>query len=221
MEVYKNKERVDVTQVSKCESKSPLNGNSSPEAHLVPYEDIEKHVEALRVLKMSIVLTSGTFDLTHIGHAKFLEKAKSFGDALIIGIDSDEKVRKRKGPERPIVPEDERSIMIASLRSADIVTIKGANEPKWELIKKVCPDTLIVTQETYTDEQLQELCEYCGQIVSLEPQATTSTSAKIRKLRLDWANKIIQPIEEMCAEHGASEELIQKIGKFLLDHKNG
>lgn len=59
-------------------------------------------------LGLKIVLTSGTFDLFHIGHAQYLEKAKEMGDVLIVGVDSDARVKKRKGPERPIVPENER-----------------------------------------------------------------------------------------------------------------
>src|SRR5690348_2688450 len=81
-------------------------------------EVVEK-VSALRVLKQKIVLTSGTYDIIHIGHANYLEKARAFGDFLIVGVDSDKKVQKRKGPDRPIVPQDERLLMLAHLRHVD------------------------------------------------------------------------------------------------------
>lgn len=221
MEVYRNGCHDSGDIENKTFEKGIFGPGTNPEQRIICHDKIEKYVEALRTLDLSIVLTSGTFDLTHIGHAKYLEKAKSFGDILIVGLDSDEKVRKRKGPERPVVPEHERALMIASLRSTDLITVKSVDEEKWGLIKTVRPDTLIVTDKTYNDEQLLELSNYCGQVVSLEPQATTSTSAEIRKLRVGWVDKIINPINEICIENNADTELIKKIGKFLLDHKNG
>lgn len=221
MNVYKDGCPHEGNFENKIYEKGIFGNGASPESRIINYEQIAQYVEALKTLNLDIVLTSGTFDLTHIGHAKYLEKAKSFGDILIVGIDSDEKVRQRKGPERPVVNENERALMIASLRSTDIITIKNANEAKWGLIKTIRPDTLVVTEETYNEEQLKQLSEFCGRVVCLEPQATTSTSAEIRKLRVGWADKIINPIEEICRENGASDELIHKLGKFLLDHKNG
>jgi D-beta-D-heptose 7-phosphate kinase/D-beta-D-heptose 1-phosphate adenosyltransferase len=206
---------------NKVHEKGIFGNSSNPEKRIIRYDKIVQHVKALKTLNLSIVLTSGTFDLTHIGHARYLEKAKSFGDILIVGIDSDEKVRRRKGPERPIINEDERALMIASLRSTDIVTIKSANEPNWELIRAVTPDTLIVTEETYNKEQLEQLSKICGKVICLAPQATTSTSAKIRQLQVNWTNKIINPIEEICLNNGASEQLIKKLKKFLVENKNG
>lgn len=221
MDIYKDGE----IQLDGCLNKTYERGifgnGTNPETRIVDYEKIDEYITAFRTLNLKIALTSGTFDLTHIGHSRYLDKAHEFGDILIVGVDSDEKVRRRKGPDRPVVPEDERALMIASLRSADVVTIKNPNEPKWGLIKMVRPDTLIVTQETYTESELTQLCEFCGQIICLEPQATTSTSAKIRKLQIDWTNKLIDPIEKILEQNNASPELREKIGNFLLNLKNG
>jgi hypothetical protein len=68
--------------------------------------------------------------------------------------------------------------------------LKELGVPKWDLIKKVQPDVLIATKETYTDEQVAALSEFCGKVVVLEPQATTSTSAKIRLMQIGLAQKI-------------------------------
>lgn len=136
-------------------------------------------------LGLRIVLTSGTFDLFHVGHAQYLEKAKSLGDLLIVGVDSDEKVRERKGSGRPIVPENERVAIISHVRHADVLTLKKASDPKNHLIKLVRPDILVVSKSTkHDDEEVDDKREYCGEIVVLEPQSSTSTSAKIRLIQI-------------------------------------
>ncbi len=197
-----------------------LGNGSSPEARFVEnHEKLGEYVEALRTLQQRIVLTSGTFDLLHVGHAKYLEVAKSYGDVLIVGVDSDTKVRQRKGPDRPVVPESERVNMLAHLRSVDIITLKQPEDPHWELIRNIKPDTLIVTKETYDKDKIKELEEICGQVVVLEPQATTSTSAQIRRLQIGWSSKIKEPVERLLEEHHADPELRRKIGRVLSDRK--
>lgn len=168
-------------------------------------------IKEFRKDKKSIVLTQGTFDLVHIGHARYCEAAKSFGDVLIVGVDSDEKVKKRKGKDRPIVPQEERLEMLTHLRSVDLVVVKELDAPKFELVKAVKPDVLVVTRENYdryTPENIVELKKLCGSLEVLEPQATTSTSAKIRLLQMGAADrisatlskKLIRTIEEVLAE---------------------
>jgi len=198
-----------------------IGNGSNPEARFIENrEQLIEKIEALRTLNQKIVLTSGTFDLLHIGHAKYLEVAKSYGDILVVGVDSDKKVRERKGPDRPVVPESERINMLAHLRSVDIITLKQPNEPHWDLIKRIKPDTLIITEETYDDDTKKELENICGQVVCLEPQATTSTSAKIRRLQIGWTKKIEQPIMDQLLKHKASPELIQKIGQIIMSRKD-
>lgn len=175
-----------------------LGYGSNPEARFIKdHETLRQYVEALKTLGMKIVLTSGTFDLIHVGHARYMEKAKSYGDVLIVGVDSDAKVKKRKGPTRPIVPEEERVQMLAFLRSVDLITLKQPDDPKWNLIKLVQPDTLIVTAETYTNAELKQLEKFCGKVVVLAPQATTSTSAQIRRMQISWSANIVEPLTEV------------------------
>lgn len=157
-------------------------------------------VRALRTIGAKIVLTQGTFDFIHIGHFLYLEKARNHGDVLIVGIDSDEKVRARKGPDRPIINEDERVQMLTHVRHVDIVTVKQTNDAKWQLIKDVRPDVLVATKETYTGEQLSKLKKYCGKVVVLEPQATTSTTAKLRRLNIGLSHKIRDVITQSINE---------------------
>jgi D-glycero-beta-D-manno-heptose 1-phosphate adenylyltransferase len=165
-------------------------GSNSEERFVQDHTRLTEVVDALKTIGMKIVLTMGTFDFIHIGHFLYLEKAKALGDILIVGVDSDEKIRRRKGPDRPIVHEDERVKMLTHVRHVDIVTLKPADSPKWELIKLIRPDYLMATQETYTDQQIEELKQYCKEVIVLERQATTSTTAKLRRLNMGLTNKM-------------------------------
>jgi len=157
-------------------------------------------VSALRTMGAKIVLTQGSFDFIHIGHFIYLEKARAHGDVLIVGVDNDEKIRRRKGPDRPVVKEDERVKMLTHVRHVDFVTLKNHDDPKWALIKLVKPDVLIATEETYTPEQLKQLKKYCGSVVVLEPQATTSTTAKLRRLNIGMSQKIKEAVTKSINE---------------------
>ena len=171
-------------------------------------EDVKQTVNKLRQAGRRIVLTQGSFDLVHIGHARYCQKAKSFGDVLIVGVDSDQKVKARKGSHRPIVPEDERMEMLAHLRSVDYVVLKNLIDPKFQLIKLIKPDVLVATKETYDQATINRLEKICGKVVVLDPMATTSTTAKIRLMQINTANKIkdkmsqklIKTIEDVLEE---------------------
>lgn len=143
--------------------------------------DIDK-IRQASVEGKKIGLVQGSWDLFHIGHLKYLLKAKELCDYLIVAMDSDEKIRKRKGPTRPIWPEEERYEFIKLLKIADQVIIKPIDSPKWDLIKKVRPDVLIAIKENYSDEEIEALSEFCGYIAVLPRQARTSTSDKIRQI---------------------------------------
>lgn len=159
--------------------------------YIPDHTQLAQSVVLWKQLGLKIVLTSGTFDLFHIGHAQYLEKAKELGDVLIVGVDSDARVKKRKGPERPIVPEDERVLILAHSRHVDVVTLKNLDDPSNHLIKLVQPDVLVVSQSTkHHDDEVDEKSQYCAEIVVLEPQATTSTSAKLRMIQIGKEKEI-------------------------------
>ena len=165
-------------------------GSNIKDRFVVDYSKLKKVVDHCKGLGLRIILTQGTYDMLHIGHARYLETAKNHGDFLIVGVDSDEKVRSRKGPDRPVVPHSERIEILSHLRSVDLVVLKEMHYPKWHLIKTVRPDVLIATAETYTKDQMKKLQKYCGKVIVLKPQATTSTSAKIRLLQINTAKKL-------------------------------
>lgn len=156
---------------------------------ILTYQQLARVVKAHRDLEQTIVLTQGTYDMVHVGHGRYLQDAKKRGDVLIVGVDSDEKVRQRKGVGRPIVPEEERVEMLTYFSSVDHVVIKPLQAEKWSLIKLVRPDVLIVTEEAYTPEQLEQLSRFCGQVEVLSRKALTSTSAKIRQVQMCLAKE--------------------------------
>lgn len=173
------------------------------------YEAIPALVSEYRKKGKKIVLTQGSFDMLHIGHGRYLCEARARGDILFVGLDSDEKIRNRKGPERPVVPEDERVEMLTYLSSVDHVVLKPLTAPKWQLIKLIRPDVLIATKETYGPTQIKELEKICGSVVVLEPLATTSTSAKIRRVQIGAAKKMTKSlsVKLIKAIEDALEEL--------------
>lgn len=176
------------------------------ERYVRDYQKIEEIVKTIRTLGYKIALTMGTFDMLHIGHARYLREAKLSADFLIVGVDSDEKVRKRKGPSRPVVPEDERIEMLAHLRYVDVITLKGVDDEKWKLIRTVRPDVLIISERMeYGEGEQQALEALCGRIVLLESQATTSTSAKVRKVHTQGFAEAVAIIR------GALDELEGKV----------
>ena len=89
-----------------------------------------------------IVFTNGCFDLLHCGHITYLNEAKSLGDRLFVGLNSDFSVKKLKGPHRPIQGERERQLILASLRAVDCVEIFSEETPR-ELIQCIRPDILV------------------------------------------------------------------------------
>ncbi len=162
-------------------------------------KDLKNVVKLLKDNGFKIVLTQGVWDLIHEGHAKYLEKAKNEGDILIVGVDSDDLTKKRKGPTRPIVPQEERVKMVSHLRSVDIITIRELSEDYGSLIRMVKPDVLVVSKSTkdFTDEMKNEYKDCCGNIVNFEPQSTTSTTARIRTLTIEGAEQLAEQVKKL------------------------
>lgn len=172
-----------------------------------------------------IGLVQGSWDLFHLGHLRYIKKAKELCDYLIVAMDSDEKIKKRKGNGRPIIPEDERYNFIKLLDIADDIVIKDANEKKWGLIKEVRPDVLIAIKENYNEFQIMNLEEYCGRVAILPRQSESSTSDKIRKITIaeqrnrveDLDKKVEKCIEEFKERIDFTEELAEPIPS-LIEH---
>src|SRR4051794_27062277 len=90
---------------------------------IVPFNVLGDLGERLRTAGQRIVFTNGHFDLLHVGHVRYLQAARSLGDTLVVGVNDDAVTTTRKGPGRPILPEDERAELLAGLACVDYVTI--------------------------------------------------------------------------------------------------
>lgn len=105
-------------------------------------EDLKIIREMLKAEGKKVVFTNGCFDILHAGHVDYLNKAKAFGDILILGLNSDISVKNIKGSKRPIVPQDERAYILENLRSVDYVTFFDEDTPE-NLISYLIPDYLV------------------------------------------------------------------------------
>jgi rfaE bifunctional protein nucleotidyltransferase chain/domain len=176
-----------------------LSPNVNFEERLIPsLQEMTRTVSHLRGLGYAVVLTSGSFDLIHLGHVKYLERAQQFGDVLAVGVDSDAKIRKRKGEDRPMVPELERLELLAYQRPVDLIYLKDDAEGRWALIEAVRPDVLVLTEDhSYSAEELRELDELCGRIEVLPRQASVTTSERIRQMYMNLGERLGPKLAEV------------------------
>ena len=174
-------------------------GTNSKDRYIPDLKRLDEVVQACKTVGLKIVLTQGVYDLIHEGHAKYLEMAKSYGDILIVGLDSDELTRKRKGKNRPIVPQQERIEMLLHLRHVDVVVLRELKHDIGDLIRLVKPDVLITSTSTkdFTAKMVKDYGKYCGEIVTLDPQSTTSTTARIRDLTIEGAESLATEINDL------------------------
>jgi len=93
---------------------------------------------------MKKIFVNGTFDVLHAGHLALLNYAKSLGDYLVVGIDTDERVKEKKGPTRPVNSVEDRTLMLMNLKSVDEVKHFGTDEELENLVKSVQPDIMVV-----------------------------------------------------------------------------
>jgi D-beta-D-heptose 7-phosphate kinase/D-beta-D-heptose 1-phosphate adenosyltransferase len=108
-------------------------------------------VGRLRAANKIVVFTNGVFDLVHPGHVRYLQQARALGDALIVGVNADESVRRNKGPDRPVTPQAERAELLAALACVDAVVVFGEDTPA-EIIETVQPDILVKGADWAADQ---------------------------------------------------------------------
>jgi len=131
-----------------------------------------------------VVFTNGCFDLIHPGHVRCLAEARALGDVLVVAINSDRSVRGNKGPERPLVNEQDRAEVIAALASVDYVTIFDEPTPR-ELISRVLPSVLVKGADWALDQVAgREEVEAAGGLVMSIPLASGySTTNIVQRIR--------------------------------------
>ncbi len=121
---------------------------------LIDRDNLQGVVRGIKETRKSIVFTNGCFDVLHVGHVRLLEEASKLGDVLIVGINSDSSVRIIKGETRPFFPDEERAVIIDSLKGVDYVVVFPETTAS-NLIKEIQPDFYVKGG----DYSLQELPE--------------------------------------------------------------
>lgn len=146
-------------------------------------EDFKKIREKLRSENKKLVFTNGCFDILHKGHVSYLNEAKSLGDFLIIGVNSDSSVRKLKGNGRPVNNENDRAFLLDNLKPVDAVLIFHEDTP-YELIKNIIPDFLVKGGDWKEDEIVgsDTVKENGGKVISLKFIDNYSTTGILGKI---------------------------------------
>jgi rfaE bifunctional protein nucleotidyltransferase chain/domain len=141
-------------------------------------------VGRLRAAGKTIVFTNGVFDLLHVGHLRYLRRARDLGDALLVGLNSDRSVRQIKGPERPITTESERAEVLEALDCVDGVVIFDEETPR-DLIAAIQPDVLVKGADWAEDAIVgRDIVEARGgRVVRVALEPGHSTSTIIEKIR--------------------------------------
>jgi rfaE bifunctional protein nucleotidyltransferase chain/domain len=156
-------------------------------AKIVKFEGLKKVFP--RENKERIILTGGCFDILHIGHVRFLSEAKKLGDYLVVLLESNKKVKKLKGENRPIFIQKERAEMLSALRSVDLVVLLPTMENDSDylnVIMRIKPDIIAVTENDPLLEKKRGQAKKIGGKLKVIPLTKTlSTSALIQILGVD------------------------------------
>jgi D-glycero-beta-D-manno-heptose 1-phosphate adenylyltransferase len=146
-------------------------------------KEVRDHFSPLRASGKKLVTTNGCFDILHAGHARYLADAKRCGDILVVGINGDESVKKLKGPFRPLQHENDRALLIGSLKAVDAAFIFREDDPR-AFLEILRPDVHVKGGDYRKDLLEREVVERYGGKIQIVPfvkgYSTTSLVNKIR-----------------------------------------
>ncbi len=151
---------------------------------LIHPDKIASFCATLREAGATVVFTNGCFDILHAGHVRYLEQAKSYGDILVLGLNTDASVRENKGPQRPINSERDRAAVVGALRAVDYVVLFGEKTAE-TIIEKVHPD-IYVKGADYEGKPLPEadvVQRWGGRVAFVPMVAGRSTTNVIEKIQ--------------------------------------
>lgn len=150
---------------------------------ILDYNNLKKYIDAHKTLEQKVICTIGSWDMLHIGHLRYLNRAKEQGDILVVGVDSDRAIKLYKNPFRPIIPHIERMEMLSYQHCVDYVTLIDDIDEKgkwsYELIKTIKPDIFVCINESYPLEQKEDIKKYVGELVELSRQAENTSTTDI------------------------------------------
>ncbi|MCK5084085.1 MAG: adenylyltransferase/cytidyltransferase family protein [Candidatus Pacebacteria bacterium] len=151
------------------------------------YKKLSELTKAHKTLGNKVVCTIGSWDMLHIGHLRYLNKAKKQGDILVVGVDSDKAIKTyKKNSLRPVIPEEERMEMLSYQHFVDYVTliddVSETGDWAMTILREINPDFFVATEESYPQEQRDNISKFCGELRLFDRQAeNTSTSDIIEK----------------------------------------
>ena len=162
------------------EYESSLNKSSS-DAHIKTLEEITALSSELKARSKKIIFTNGCFDILHAGHVRYLETAKSYGDVLILGLNSDRSVTALKGEGRPINTQLDRAYILAALEAVDYVVVFDEDTP-YDLIKAIKPHILVKGGD-YEGKDIvgQDIADELKLVQFVDGKSTTKTIEKIQQ----------------------------------------
>lgn len=159
---------------------------SSTMGKVLPLSQLSDEIAKLKQAGKKIVTTNGCFDLLHVGHVRILKQSKELGDVLVVGVNSDASVSKLKGPERPIVSENDRAEVLSSLACVDYVTIFGEDTPV-EFLRHVKPNVHVKGAD-YKPSDLAEtpvVESFGGEVKILSLVPSKSTTSLVERIKAD------------------------------------
>jgi D-beta-D-heptose 7-phosphate kinase/D-beta-D-heptose 1-phosphate adenosyltransferase len=159
-----------------------LRGGRPTNEKVCEIETLSRHVEARRKIGQRIVFTNGCFDLLHPGHVQFLQEARTHGDCLIVAVNSDEGVAFHKGPQRPIVGEQHRAMMLSALECVDYSIIFHEHTPH-AVLERLKPDLLVKGGSTPIVVAREIVEESGGQVLTLNLTPDISTTTIVQRIQ--------------------------------------
>lgn len=157
--------------------------SSSWKKRFISQSDLLTLREQLKAKNKKVVFTAGSWDLLHVGQVRYLEMAKSYGDVLVVGVSSNEAIKRVKGPNKPILDEKVRAEVVSSLRSVDFVTMlpEPSCVPTLGLLQ---PDIYIIPEEEWASDyksskEYKTVTKYGGEVLVVPRQSTAISTTKI------------------------------------------
>ncbi len=152
---------------------------------MVTLDDACARRVAARQAGETVVFTNGCFDILHAGHVTLLDDARAMGDVLIVGLNSDDSVRRLKGASRPLVPEEQRARVLCALRAVDMVVVFDEDTPA-RVIEALVPDVLVKGGDYTPDDVVgRDVVEAHGGRVAIVPLvpsvSTTEIAARVTR----------------------------------------
>ncbi|MGA9522126.1 MAG: adenylyltransferase/cytidyltransferase family protein [Myxococcaceae bacterium] len=148
-------------------------------------QEIQRELEDHRRAGRTVALANGVFDLLHVGHVRYLEGAKALADVLVVAVNSDASTRAYKGPDRPVIPENERAELVAALACTDYVLVFSDPDVR-AVIRALRPDVQVKGTD-YTPESIPERAEveaYGGRVAVAGDPKDHSTTEIARRLKV-------------------------------------